>query len=96
MPNGTLAVVGELSGTLALQRGLAGSLSGTGTMSGSLSMSGGSIPLPEYAGPYEVTPTEETQYLYTSGLAMAGNVTVNMIPTNYGKISVVGSKLRIT
>ena len=93
---GALATIGALSGSLAPQSGLSGSISGSGTLEGTLSLSGGSIPVPEYGGPYEVTPTEEMQTLYTSGRLMSGNVTVNPIPTNYGKITVIGNRLKIT
>lgn len=41
-----------------------------------------------YTGEYEVTPNEETQILQTVYKIMTGNVTVNPIPSNYGRISV--------
>jgi len=37
----------------------------------------------EYAGPYSVTPSEEVQTLETDGKLMAGDVSVEAIPSNY-------------
>lgn len=54
---------------------------------------GGGTP---YEGPYEVTPTRETQTLATSGMSMSANVTVNPIPSNYGLITWDGAKLTIS
>lgn len=48
-----------------------------------------------YAGPYEATPTEETQYLNTALQTTMNNIKINPIPTNYGKITWDGSKLKI-
>lgn len=50
----------------------------------------------EFAGPYEVTPTAETQTLTTSGLYMAQDVTINPIPSNYGLITWNGSTLTVS
>ena len=49
-----------------------------------------------YDGEYEVTPTEETQILPTVGLLMKHNVTVNPIPTNYGRITWNGSTITVS
>ena len=40
-----------------------------------------------YEGAYEITPSEEAQTLQTRNLRMTDNVTVNAIPTNYGRIA---------
>ena len=37
----------------------------------------------EYSGPYEVTPSEETQTLETSGMSMSRNVSIDPIPSKY-------------
>jgi hypothetical protein len=50
----------------------------------------------EYSGPTVVTPTEETQTLSTAGLALAQNITVNPIPSNYGLITWDGSVLTVS
>lgn len=49
-----------------------------------------------YDGQYEVTPSEDTQVLYTAGKTLARNVTVNPIPSNWGKISWNGAVLTVS
>ena len=41
------------------------------------------IDVPQYEGPYTVTPTESRQILETNELMMQDDVTVNAIPSNY-------------
>lgn len=50
----------------------------------------------DYEGEYEVTPTEETQILRTSGRLMDRNVVVNPIPSNYGRITYSGNILTVS
>lgn len=54
------------------------------------------IPVPEYHGAYEVTPSQQTQVLETAGLKMTDNVTVNPIPSNYGLITWNGAVLTVS
>ena len=49
-----------------------------------------------YDGPYNVTPTRETQVLATRGHRMGADVTVDPIPSNYGLITWNGSVLRVS
>lgn len=49
-----------------------------------------------YDGPYEATPSRETQTLGTENLMMARNVTINPIPSNYGLITYNGSILTVS
>lgn len=49
-----------------------------------------------YDGPYEVTPTQETQVLYTENKLMQHPVTINPIPSNYGLITWDGSALTVS
>lgn len=51
---------------------------------------------PDYVGPYTVTPTEATQTLATNNTRMSGNVTINPIPSNYGKITWDGLTLTVS
>lgn len=44
-----------------------------------------------YTGETEITPTDETQTLYTAGLMVPANIVVKPIPSNYGKVSYNGS-----
>lgn len=70
--------IGPLLGDLNNQGALTGKLSGGGTLSGGLSTQVGVAPL--YDGPYEVTPSEDEQVLFASGLRMRRNVTVYAVP----------------
>ena len=49
-----------------------------------------------YEGEYVVTPSSETQILATQHLRMTDNITINPIPSNYGRISQSGAGIRIT
>lgn len=49
----------------------------------------------DYVGPYEVTPTRETQVLGTAGRRMASDVVVAPIPKNYGLVTWDGSIISI-
>lgn len=55
--------------------------------------------IPIYPSPYtgriEVTPGEEAQTLETAGLMMTGDVKVNPIPSNYGRILYNGTTLKV-
>lgn len=52
--------------------------------------------LEDYDGPYEVTPSGETQTLTTADLHMNRNVTINPIPSNYGLITWNGSTITVS
>ncbi len=56
-------------------------------------LGGGGMP---YAGPYEVTPTRETQVLPTAARTLARDVVVNPIPHNYGLITYNGSTITVS
>lgn len=49
-----------------------------------------------YDGPYEVTPSQETQTLETAGKLMGENVIINPVPSNYGRITYNGSVLTVS
>lgn len=49
-----------------------------------------------YDGETEVTPTEDTQILYTNDKMVMANIVVNPIPTNYGLITWDGTKIRVS
>lgn len=48
-----------------------------------------------YQGEYEITPTEETQTVYIKDKKALGNIIVNPIPNNYGKVTRVGAAITI-
>jgi len=52
--------------------------------------------LPDYGGPYEVTPSSSAQTVHTSGKSLAGDITVNPIPSNYGLVTWNGSVLTVS
>lgn len=49
-----------------------------------------------YGGPYEVTPSADTQVLATASCALDGDITVYPIPSNYGLITWNGSVLTVS
>lgn len=49
-----------------------------------------------FEGPYEVTPTQETQILAVEMKVAAQNIVINPIPNNYGLITWDGSKLMVS
>lgn len=49
-----------------------------------------------YTGTYEVTPSAETQTLDVEGMRMSRPLTVNPIPSNYGRIDWNGAILTVS
>lgn len=52
--------------------------------------------IPKYEGEYEITPGDDAVTLETKDLMMLDNVTINPIPSNYGKIGWNGAYLTVT
>ena len=48
-----------------------------------------------YSGTYSITPSEEAQTLQTSMRTLSGDVTIQPIPSNYGRIAWDGSKITV-
>lgn len=83
---------------------IGGKISGSATLTGgeistpSVTLTGGQLSLatiPIYNGSLSVVPSNETQILQTSGKKIAGNIVVDPIPNNYGKVSWNGSYLMV-
>ena len=55
---------------------------------------GGSYPA--YTGPTTITPSTETQTLATSHTSVLSNITINPVPSNYGRIDWNGSVLTVS
>lgn len=55
---------------------------------------GGDLPI--YHGATEVTPTSETQTLYTGGKAVLRDIIINPIPNNYGLVEYNGAYLTVS
>lgn len=49
-----------------------------------------------FEGPYEYTPTRETQTVPIQGKVAANNITINPIPSNYGLITWDGRALTVS
>lgn len=52
--------------------------------------------LPDWEGPYEVTPSDSEQVLEVDGHAMRGNLVIQPIPSNWGRITWDGSVLTVS
>lgn len=50
----------------------------------------------DYNGSFAFTPTDEVQVIQTNGKLLLHNITINPIPSNYGKIAWNGSTMTIT
>lgn len=93
--DGIVNSTGTISGALSSVETLSGSLSPPVSMSGELSIPT-YIDVDVYDGAMEITPTEEVQVLPTTNKTAVGNIIVNPIPRNYGRVVWDGSKLTIT
>lgn len=52
--------------------------------------------IPNYDGPYTVIPGDEVIILTTKDMKCLENITVNPVPSNYGKIGWNGSYLTVS
>lgn len=50
----------------------------------------------EYHGAYTFTPSSQVQTIETEGLVLTDNITINPIPTNYGRITWDGATLTVS
>lgn len=81
----TLSEVADITGKLSISENINASISLPNTVGGQY-----------YHGSYTVTPADEVQILETKNLQMTDNVTINPIPSNYGKITWNGSFLTVS
>lgn len=51
--------------------------------------------LPVYTGQTEITPSEDTQVLQTANKTVVQDITVNPIPSNYGRLLWTGNTLTV-
>lgn len=49
-----------------------------------------------YDGPYEFTPTQETQTVSTAEKLLLDNIVINPIPQNYGLVTYNGSIITVS
>lgn len=85
---------GKLTGRISSVGSLTGTLSAVGGLSGTLSP--GSDSAPAYQGETVFTPTNQTQTIQASGYLFSENITINPIPSNYGRITWNGSTLTVS
>lgn len=78
-----------LKGTLSGASELSGALTGASALSGALTTNGRFYPV--YDGATTVTPSEMEQVLPTNGMAVLSDITIEPIPSNYGRVERRGS-----
>lgn len=82
----------KIFGTITPKEKIQGRLTEKLRLEGSLSAS---VKPPEYKGAYDITPTDEIQTIPVSQLLMTKDITVNPVPSNYGRIAWNGSELSV-
>lgn len=88
-------VYGIIKGTLSAPGLITGQLQGTRSIKGTLTIPSASF-IPRYEGPYEFTPTSETQTVQIENELATSNITINPIPSNYGLITWDGATLLVS
>ena len=88
-------VYGELIGNLKSSGHLSGVLNAQKGISGTLTIPS-AVGVDTYAGPYEYTPTEDTQTIAISHKMATENIVINPIPFNYGLVTWNGSTLTVS
>ena len=88
-------VYGELIGKLKSSGQLSGFLNAQKGISGTLTIPS-AVGVDTYAGPYEYTPTEDTQTVAISHKMATENIVINPIPFNYGLVTWNGSTLTVS
>ena len=88
-------VYGKLTGVLTAGSTLKGTLTKPGTLSGLLTVPEYVLP-PAYGGPFEITPSAETQIIETKEFYLNDNITINPIPNNYGLITWNGTVITVS
>ena len=84
----------NLKGKLSARGTISGGLSARASLSGKLTVSAGGG-APPYTGEYEFTPSEEAQTAATRNKRMTDDITINPIPSNYGRIAWDGVTLSV-
>ena len=90
-----MSPVAELEAELSEGGKIGGSLSAVGSMSGSLS-NPIEISVSDYDGPYEFTPSLDTQRINIGHKTADHDIIISPIPHNYGLITWDGQKLTVS
>lgn len=88
-------VYGELIGRLKSSGQLSGFLNAQKGISGLLTIPS-AVDVEVYAGPYEITPAEDTQTIEIEHLMATQDIVINPIPSNYGLITWNGTTLTVS
>lgn len=90
-----MSSIKRITGSLSLLQDISGNISDPSSISGSAQRAEIER-LPEYPGPYEVTPSQQTQTIHASGMKLSQDIVVNPIPSNYGLVTWDGSTLTVS
>ena len=90
-----MSSIKRITGSLSLLQDISGNIGDPTSISGSAQRAEIER-LPEYPGPYEITPTQQTQTITAHGMKMNQDIVVNPIPSNYGLITWDGSTLTVS
>lgn len=85
----------RITGKLTGIAGLSGVLSAAGGISGGLSRPS-LVPVEKYDGPYEFTPSAQTQVIPIAEKKALANIIIKPVPQNYGRITWNGSVLTVS
>lgn len=85
----------ELTGTVSAGASLVGSVNAVARLTGTIQVPSAVGVIP-YDGPYEFTPTEETQTVEIENRMAIQDITINPIPSNYGLITWNGVTLTVS
>lgn len=88
-------VYGELFGTLTAQQGIIGTLTALQGIEGMLTIPS-AVGVETYDGEYEFTPNEDTQTVSIENKMAVQDITINPIPSNYGRITWNGSTITVS
>lgn len=83
-----------VTGKLKQYRVISGDITNTHVISGNIKIPKGFLPEP-YLGATVITPTDTEQVIPTADRHVLKNITINPIPSNYGRISWDGTKLTV-
>ena len=88
-------VYGELYGTLTPAGSLSGILTALQGIEGMLTIPS-AVGVETYDGEYEFTPNEDTQTVNVENKMAVQDITINPIPSNYGRITWNGTTITVS
>ena len=85
----------RLTATLSVVGGLSGALSSTSGLNAEMTIPKTIYP-ESYEGSYTITPSDHEQEIEIKGLVAKNNITIEPIPSNYGRITWDGSIITVS